>query len=291
MRGHSHLGDRRLRHAALVYVACFIYPGVSLALVRSFAEHRAEQEVGKRTAIVENARFSGRFSCSTTCMRRITCAAGCPVSNPEILPPQSRRPDRAQRRPCLQQLFRRGATLSPDIPRPPDSPRLGRARGVSGAADRGPADVRFPWTAAANDALWASISAGSPRPAFKRRRRSPAAAISPRNGAIPAHLRPGLRLPLCGRPENAVALIAAPEYAFPGCEGAAHRSFIICRAGDPRRELAEYRGSTAALNAHDSNTGMKSVSRGDRADRGQGPSSAHRRHRLARGERDRGHRG
>ncbi len=42
-----------------IYVACFVYPGVSLALVRSFAEHRAEQEVGKRTAIVENARILG----------------------------------------------------------------------------------------------------------------------------------------------------------------------------------------------------------------------------------------
>jgi fatty acid desaturase len=42
-----------------LYVACFVYPGVSLALIRSFAEHRAEQEVGKRTAIVENARILG----------------------------------------------------------------------------------------------------------------------------------------------------------------------------------------------------------------------------------------
>jgi fatty acid desaturase len=42
-----------------VYVACLVYPGVSLAVVRSFAEHRAEQEVGKRTAIVENARILG----------------------------------------------------------------------------------------------------------------------------------------------------------------------------------------------------------------------------------------
>jgi fatty acid desaturase len=32
---------------------------LSLAVVRSFAEHRAEQEVGKRTAIVENARILG----------------------------------------------------------------------------------------------------------------------------------------------------------------------------------------------------------------------------------------
>ena len=55
---------------------------------------------------------------------------------------------------------------------------------------------------------------------------------------------------------GAVTLIAAPEYAFPGCESVAHRSFIVRRAGDPRRELAEYRGATAAINAPDSNTGM-----------------------------------
>ena len=56
--------------------------------------------------------------------------------------------------------------------------------------------------------------------------------------------------------KDAVTLIATPEYAFPGCEGASHRSFIIRRAGDPRRNLSEFRGATAALNGHDSNTGM-----------------------------------
>ena len=61
-----------------VYVACFVYPGVSLAMVRSFAEHRAEQEVGSEQRLSRTLEFSGRFSCSTTCMRRITCAAGCP---------------------------------------------------------------------------------------------------------------------------------------------------------------------------------------------------------------------
>ena len=50
--------------------------------------------------------------------------------------------------------------------------------------------------------------------------------------------------------------IATPEYSFPGCEGASHRSFIIRRAGDPRRRLDEFRGAVAALNAHDSNSGM-----------------------------------
>ena len=56
--------------------------------------------------------------------------------------------------------------------------------------------------------------------------------------------------------KDAVTLIATPEYSFPGCEGASHRSFIIRRASDPRRALGEFRGAVAALNAHDSNTGM-----------------------------------
>ena len=42
-----------------VYLAAFVYPGMSLAMVRSFAEHRAALEPEKRTAIVENARILG----------------------------------------------------------------------------------------------------------------------------------------------------------------------------------------------------------------------------------------
>jgi fatty acid desaturase len=41
------------------YVVLFVYPGLGLALIRSFAEHRAEPEVGHRTAIVENAPVLG----------------------------------------------------------------------------------------------------------------------------------------------------------------------------------------------------------------------------------------
>jgi fatty acid desaturase len=41
------------------YVACFAYPGTSLALVRSFAEHRAAEAEEQRTAIVENSRLFG----------------------------------------------------------------------------------------------------------------------------------------------------------------------------------------------------------------------------------------
>ncbi len=42
-----------------LYVAAFVYPGMSLAMVRSFAEHRAAGEPEKRTAIVENAPVLG----------------------------------------------------------------------------------------------------------------------------------------------------------------------------------------------------------------------------------------
>jgi ABC-type phosphate/phosphonate transport system substrate-binding protein len=115
----------------------------------------------------------------------------------------------------------------------------------------------FPWTAEANDALWASISArlieaGVQAP--MRLTRGADAAAQWRD--------PGLVFgQTCGYPyvkglKDAVTLIATPEYGFPGCEGASHRSFIIRAAHDPRRGLGEFRGATAALNADDSNTGM-----------------------------------
>lgn len=115
----------------------------------------------------------------------------------------------------------------------------------------------FPWTVAANDALWASISA----------RLAGASVRAPgrltRGGELVALWRhPGLIFgQTCGYPymtalRDSVTLIATPEYSFPGCDGASHRSFIIRRLSDPRRALGEFRGASAALNAHDSNTGM-----------------------------------
>ena len=41
------------------YAALFIYPGLSLVLIRSFAEHRAAEEPGHRTAVVERAPLLG----------------------------------------------------------------------------------------------------------------------------------------------------------------------------------------------------------------------------------------
>jgi ABC-type phosphate/phosphonate transport system substrate-binding protein len=115
----------------------------------------------------------------------------------------------------------------------------------------------FPWTAAANDALWASISV----------QLNEAGVLAParltRGGDLAARWRhPGLIFgQTCGYPymtdlRETVTLIATPEYSFHGCDGASHRSVIIRHAGDPRRALGEFRGTVAALNAQDSNTGM-----------------------------------
>ena len=47
-------------HLSLVrYIVLFIYPGFSLALVRSFAEHRTADDAEHRTAIVERTRILG----------------------------------------------------------------------------------------------------------------------------------------------------------------------------------------------------------------------------------------
>lgn len=41
------------RIPVLAYLACFVYPGQSLTLLRSFAEHRANADPARRTAVVE----------------------------------------------------------------------------------------------------------------------------------------------------------------------------------------------------------------------------------------------
>jgi fatty acid desaturase len=45
--------------APLTYVAVFVVPGTALLLVRSFAEHRADRDVARRTAIVEGSTVFG----------------------------------------------------------------------------------------------------------------------------------------------------------------------------------------------------------------------------------------
>ena len=115
----------------------------------------------------------------------------------------------------------------------------------------------FPHTGVANDALWKAIATRL------RDRGVDAPERLTRGGDIEAQWRdPGLLFgQTCGYPyakrlREAVALVATPHYAFPGCEGGLHRSFLVSRRDDARRELAEFKGSRAAINGWMSNTGM-----------------------------------
>jgi ABC-type phosphate/phosphonate transport system substrate-binding protein len=114
-----------------------------------------------------------------------------------------------------------------------------------------------PGAADANDAIWAAIAAGLRDCGVE------APASLTRDGDLAKQWRdPGLIFgQTCGYPyvkhlSSAVALIATPEYAFPGCEGPDHRSFLVRRLRDPRRSLVAFRGGVAALNGWDSNSGM-----------------------------------
>ena len=115
----------------------------------------------------------------------------------------------------------------------------------------------FPWTAAANDALWASISA----------RLAEAGVQAPprltRDGDLAALWRhPGLIFgQTCGYPyvtglkDNGHADRRAGIFVSRLRRRLASK-LLIRRATDSRRALNEFRGAIAALNAQDSNTGM-----------------------------------
>jgi len=114
----------------------------------------------------------------------------------------------------------------------------------------------FPWTARANDALWAGLAnrlraAGVEAPLALTR--------APDLNALWRDPRL-LFAQTCGYPyvsalRQSVALIATPTYGFDGCDGAWHCSFVIARKG-AGRALADFRGARAAINAWDSNSGM-----------------------------------
>ena len=115
----------------------------------------------------------------------------------------------------------------------------------------------FDFIASANDELWAAMAARLEEAGIE------APKTLTRGGDLHAQWRdPRLVFgQSCGYPyasalKEGVALIAAPVYAFPGCDDSWHRSYIIRRASDPRRALAGFRGATAGLNGWDSNTGM-----------------------------------
>jgi ABC-type phosphate/phosphonate transport system substrate-binding protein len=62
-------------------------------------------------------------------------------------------------------------------------------------------------------------------------------------------------LPLTTSLQGRVRLLAAPIYAFPGCEGANYRSFIVVRETAPYATLADLAGARVAINSRDSHSG------------------------------------
>ncbi len=65
----------------------------------------------------------------------------------------------------------------------------------------------------------------------------------------------------CGYPyvkqlRGKVRLVATPAYGHAGCEGALKRSFVIVRKDAPIGQIADLRGSRAAINEPDSNSGV-----------------------------------
>ena len=148
----------------------------------------------------------------------------------------------------------------------------------------------FPWTAAANDALWASISARLAEAGVQRRRDDSRRRSCRALAKSGPHLRSDLRLSLCDRPQrhghadrHAGIFISRLRRRM-----RTEASSSAARA-DSRRALGEFRGAVAALNAHDSNTGMNLFRATIAPIAGGAPFfSLDRRDRLARSERDRG---
>jgi len=65
----------------------------------------------------------------------------------------------------------------------------------------------------------------------------------------------------CGYPfwkglRDHLEVLAAPVYAFDGCEGPNHCSFFVAHVDDSRDALSQFKGARAAINGFDSNTGM-----------------------------------
>jgi ABC-type phosphate/phosphonate transport system substrate-binding protein len=115
----------------------------------------------------------------------------------------------------------------------------------------------FPWTAQANDALWAAIA----------KRLRDAGVNAPDALTRHADLTAIWRDPnlifgqTCGYPyvshlSGKTMLVATPIYAFPGCDGPSHRSVIVVHKRRTRPALADFAGARAAINGRDSNSGM-----------------------------------
>jgi ABC-type phosphate/phosphonate transport system substrate-binding protein len=61
--------------------------------------------------------------------------------------------------------------------------------------------------------------------------------------------------PFVTRLRRQVRLVATPCYDYPGCDGAFSGSFIVVRADDPAKSMADLAGRRAAINDPSSNSG------------------------------------
>lgn len=120
----------------------------------------------------------------------------------------------------------------------------------------------FPWydlpeMQAANDALWNALAELFAREGIED---VPASLDRTRPHGTD-HSGECLFTQTCGYPLFTTAwrhftVLGAPCYAVPGCSGSWHRSYIVVRAGKPRRSIEDLRGTRFAINEPDSNSGM-----------------------------------
>ena len=116
----------------------------------------------------------------------------------------------------------------------------------------------LPWLIEATDALWAelrsSLRAANVAGVPDALDRSRPLAVLWRDPALLLGQTCGY--PLVTELAGAVQIVATPVYAFRGCAGPMHRSFVLVRANDAAPSLAALRNRRCALNNRDSNTGM-----------------------------------
>jgi ABC-type phosphate/phosphonate transport system substrate-binding protein len=114
----------------------------------------------------------------------------------------------------------------------------------------------WPELAPATDRLWAAL-----RDALRAAGVEAPDALDREVGLMAGWTDPRLVLgQTCGLPfvrelAGRVALVGATDYGVPGCRPGWYRSAVVVRDGDPRRELAAFRGARLAVNGRDSQSG------------------------------------
>jgi ABC-type phosphate/phosphonate transport system substrate-binding protein len=118
----------------------------------------------------------------------------------------------------------------------------------------------WPEVRAATDRLWAAL-----RDALRAEGVAAPEALDRAAGLVAGWTDPGLVLgQTCGLPlvrdlAGRVAVVGALDYGVPGCPPGWYRSAVVVRAGDPRLDLAGFRGARLAINGRDSQSGWGAI--------------------------------